>query len=803
MIIDYLIILFKSIICIPLLFFIPGFLANSIISAYKPIRFDPFIMLHILVSIIITSFVGLTLAQLGLFSLINLIVSLFLISIFLYFIFKKSNTRLELIPTISLNLEIIIVICLIFSTIFLFFQPFPWIAGDRDPGVYVSTGVNIAKTGSIFIKDPLLAQMNTSIQEALYDVEPSSIYGFISWENPNFKFLFPGFFITDLGSGTVVPQFLQIFPVWIAIFYSIFGLTGIFYVNPIFGLLSIGSFYILGKKLFSWKVAALACFLLVLSFAQIWYARYPFAEIMTQFFILSGFATFIHFNRTYDRYLAVISGMLFGLSFLTKFDGIFLLIPLSIYYMYLILCKKWNRSQFYFLFTLLIILIYCSFDYFVFTKPYINLMLDIATKSPPSITGTKLNIFNIILTNTNILSWYQSSTGILLAIIGFVIILMKKDNPEKILLVFVASMFTAVYLLKLEATNPPPWIVRRFVPIVFPLFALFASYALKEITGIWKIGKYVSYLLITFLIISLAITSSLIINHKEGDGLIMGVSKLSENFNDNDIVFTGSSYEGFYLSTPLYFIYDKNVIFLYKNNMFPQVWVRELTPPEKISTGINYLLKQGYNIYVVSSNNNYMDGLLYYLAETHEIELVTSFEFSYKHLEPTPDNLLPDKIIDVPMKSNVYRVSNNQSNIFSDDVYTIDIGSPMDILYLKDGFYGMENWGDINNRWTSSNASVRLPSSGKNDLMMGIYAGGFRPDNIPPANVSIYINEHFIGNFTAGKVYEMHNLSLNKDYLSYPYSTLKIRSSSWKPSESIEPSDTRDLGINIEKIYIN
>ncbi len=775
---------------------------DSIIYRKASIKFDSFMFLHICVSIIITSFTGLILAQLGLFSLLNLMGLLFLFSIFLYYKFKKLRIQIKFIPPISLNLEIILVFCLILCSIFLFFQPFPWIAGGRDPGVYVSSGVHIAKSGLIFIKDPLIAQMNISIQEALYDVEPASVYGFISWENPNLKFQFPGFFITNLTSGTITPQFLHIFPVWIAIFYSIFGLMGIFFVNPIFGLLSVGSFYLLGKKLFSWKVAALACFFLVLNFAQIWYSRYPFAEIMTQFFLLSWLATFIHFIKISDKYMAVVSALMFGLAFLTKLDGLIILIPLSIYYIYVHIQKKWNIFHKYFLFTLLIMLIYCSIDYFIFSKPYVTFMIDLATKSPPPFTGTKVDIYTKLFINIYVLSWYQTKFGIFFAFIGFLIVLVKRDNPEKILLVIIALMFAISYLLNLELTNPPPWTTRRFVPIVIPMFTLFACYALKEIALIRKMGMYISSILITYLILSLAITSSLILNHNEGDGLIKGVSKLSENFKENDIIIMGSSLEGYELSTPLYYIYDKNVIFLNKYNSYPKIWTRELTPPEKISTGINYLLNKGYNIYIVSANHIYIDKLLYYLSETHKIELVSKEEFSYRHLEPTPDNLLPDKIVDVQMKPNVYKIFKNQSNIFIDQNYSIDIGSPLDVLYIEDGFYEREKWGDIYNRWTFGNASIRIPIQENKDLTLIIRAGGFRSNDIPGANVTIYLNEKLIGNFTTKGGYEMYNMTAIKNQVTSPYSTIRIISSTWKPSEYPGNSDNRDLGINVDKIFI-
>lgn len=796
------IILLKSIISIPMIFFITGFLINSIYFTNKSLKFDSSIIFNIFVSIIITSFIGLILAQLELYSLFNLVVLLVLASIILYQKYKKIPRRIDFNPTIVFDCKNALIIILILSSILVFFHPFPWIAGGSDPGVYVSTGVNIAKTGSILIHDPLIAQMNISIQEALYDVEPASVYGFISWINTNSKFQFPGYYITDLTSGTITPQFLHIFPVWIAIFYSIFGLPGIFFVNPIFALLSILSLYLIGKRLFSWKVGALAGFILILNFAQIWYARYPFSEIMTQFFIISGLATFIQFNKTSDKYRAIISASLFGLASLTKLDFIFLLFPLGLYLIYIIYHRKWTLPHNYFLVTLFIMLIYSLFDYVLFSKPYVIRVIQLALNSPFSGSGSYK--YNSFFTNIEILSLYITKIGFVLALIGILVILLRKDKNEKLLLVLISLMFSGLYLTQLPiGPDPPPWWARRFVPAIFPLYALFAAYAIYEIAKIKRIGIYFSGFLIALLFISLAATSYIIINHSEGNGMVKGVSELAENFKDNDMIIMGPSSEGAKLSTPLYYIFDKKVIFLFKFNPFPGLGIRQMPTPEKVSTGIDFLLNQGYNVYfVIGQNDPYMEKLIYSLAADHKIELINTQEFSYRHLSSKNEFQLPEDKIDIKMVSIIYKISKAKSNVTDDTENAIDIGTPPDFIYIENGFFGSERSNNLTFRWTTRDANIRIPFMERDNFSISIIASGMRSKNVPPANVSIYINEHLAGNFTAREDFEVYNMTVMKDLMTSPYSTLRINSSTWKPSEYIESTDSRELGIAIDKIYI-
>jgi hypothetical protein len=380
------------------------------------------------------------------------------------------------------------------------------------------------------------------------------------------------------------------------------------------------------------------------------------------------------------------------------------------------------------------------------------------------------------------------------------LIFLKRENKEKMFLVFIALIFSVPFLLKLSITPDHPWWSRRFITLVFPLYALFTSYILNEIANLRKIGTYLYFSLTAILIISLAVASYPIINHSEGAGMPEGVSGLSKFFNESDIIIMGPSLEGGEISTPLYYIYDRKVIFISRFNPFPNYGIRDIPAPEKISVGIDYLLNSGYNVYVVFPPDNiYMEKLLYYLYPKNKIDFVGNHEFSYKHLDSTTDSL-PNIITDVPMKSLIYNISKSKANV--PDNISIDIGSPLDVVYLESGFYPRENWGEINNRWTSGNGSIRIPTSGKNDLLISIFCGGFRPENISATNVSIYVNDHLIENFTASQEYMNYNMTTSKDYLTIPYSMILIKSNTWKPSELTGTEDIRDLGINIDKISI-
>jgi hypothetical protein len=250
----------------------------------------------------------------------------------------------------------------------------------------------------------------------------------------------------------------------------------------------------------------------------------------------------------------------------------------------------------------------------------------------------------------------------------------------------------------------------------------------------------------------------------------------------------------------LFYIYDKKVIFLYKYDLLPNLGTRELNSPEKVSKGIDYLLDNGHNVYIISSNI-YMDNILYFLDGNQTIDFIGTHEFSYRYLLPS-FNELPNIKQDAYLMSNIYKVTRGKTNLINPTNASIDIGSPLDFRYIVSGFHDREKSGNITSRWTSGNADVRVPTPENRDLLIYISTGGLRPKNTPPALVNLYLNEHLIGNFTTQGEYKTYKIIANKEYLISPYSILRINSTTWKPSEYIGTSDTRDLGIKIDEISI-
>lgn len=294
-------------------------------------------------------------------------------------------------------------------------HPAEYILGNYDASTYVNVGAIIARTGAIAIHDPLVQSLapDPGRQFFLDLVNPFMLYT---------QLRLPGFFIADAAQGLVLPQFLHLYPVWLAIFDAALGLRLGLYATPVIGLLGSVAAYFVARTLFGRKLALLAFFLLVIDVPQFWFARYPVAEAMTQFLLLTGMYAFLrspalsfsrgreynshpnlnpysHPNinpysrpntepnsqelgrelysrpadssRTPSFAFPLIAGTAFAEIFLARADAILLLAPLGIYALIVIFTRHWRREHWALFLSFGFVFVHAVVHIWVFAPDYI------------------------------------------------------------------------------------------------------------------------------------------------------------------------------------------------------------------------------------------------------------------------------------------------------------------------------------------------------------------------------------------------------------------------------------------------
>lgn len=245
--------------------------------------------------------------------------------------------------------HVLLAIVLIFGA--LVARPFEVIRGGLDAGVYANTGIAIARTGSIVQHDPIVAEIGRRsargdetaqhIERNLLGVQRSDRY--IAT-----RYRAAGFFINDgeLASGRVVPQFFHLWPVWLGVFVALLGPTLGLVATGAAGALGVVLLGLLGRRLGGPLVGLLAAGFLALLTPQVWFSRMPTSEALAQALLLAGLWAWTHFADATGRreriWWGVIVGAAFGQLTLTRIDGVFaaaLTIGLLLYVAY---TRRWH-----------------------------------------------------------------------------------------------------------------------------------------------------------------------------------------------------------------------------------------------------------------------------------------------------------------------------------------------------------------------------------------------------------------------------------------------------------------------------
>ena len=403
----------------PLLFFLPGYLtARALFRDGDALSPGEKLFIAIAVSILISTWFGLILAEFGWFSLpgLSLLVAAYCALVWL-------ARRTPLLPPFvrgdmrGVNVDWIFVAILALGTL-LAAHPAEYVLGNYDASTYVNVGAIIARTGAIAIHDPLVQELPTDPSRQFF------------WDLTNPFMLYkqvrlPGFFVADAATGLVLPQFLQLYPVWLAIFDGALGLRWGLYATPVIGLLGSIAAYFVARTLFGRNLARLAFFLLVINVPQFWFARYPVAEAMTQFLLLTGMFAFLrsrtlslssgHELTVLGRGLSVlgrelyshpnddthpnaetgpnigavprteapsplpdsgigfplIAGVAFAEIFLARADAILLLAPLGLYALIVIFARRWRREHWAFFVAFGVIFAHAVAHIWVFAPDYV------------------------------------------------------------------------------------------------------------------------------------------------------------------------------------------------------------------------------------------------------------------------------------------------------------------------------------------------------------------------------------------------------------------------------------------------
>ncbi len=353
--------LLRALFALPLVFYLPGWL----FCRFALPHLDPLTSgyVRVVASTLLSGWLALLLASLGIFSLWLQLLIIVLICGGLWLLARRTPA-LPPPPEAMLRrvqwYEVAAFAGIGALAFGLVLPPFETVLGARDAGVYASTGLAIARTGSLVQHDPLLAALGQQTQSAdpvLRGAAEQARSNFLGVQNPErfiaTRLYTAGFFINEgeLVQGRIVPQHLHLLSAWIGLLASICGVYGGLAAPGVLGVLGAWSVGMLGRQLMGVWGGWVAFLLLALNTVQVWFSRYSTAETTAQFLIFAGLYAFaaLHSNpplpvRARLAY-AGIAGIAFGQLALNRIDAFLVLAPVVAYLGYCWLTRRWQGPQ--------------------------------------------------------------------------------------------------------------------------------------------------------------------------------------------------------------------------------------------------------------------------------------------------------------------------------------------------------------------------------------------------------------------------------------------------------------------------
>ena len=280
---------------------------------------DEAAFLAVAVSVAASAWVGLVLAEAGLFSLVRGAIAVFALSAAVVMVgrgrrrgpFRATDPRSAAPAMLVLGMALALQA-----------RPSEHVIGGRDPGVYVSTMALVSRTGALAPVDTAVSSIPPDARPLFF--EDASARPF-SWER------FGGIYLEHPASARVFPQFFHLFPVFGAYLFEAAGMAGALATPALFGVLGTLAVFFALRRVLGPAPALLAALLLGLNVLQVWFARYPVSETLVQLLVFLGILAASHWEDRGSAAFGALAGCCFGLALLARIDAILLVLALVLW----------------------------------------------------------------------------------------------------------------------------------------------------------------------------------------------------------------------------------------------------------------------------------------------------------------------------------------------------------------------------------------------------------------------------------------------------------------------------------------
>jgi hypothetical protein len=741
-------------------------------------------------------------------------------------------------PTLTALLPLVFVLL----GIWLYFPGAEYVMGGKDPGTYVNEGIQIAQRGALITHDGVIASIPREYRDLFF---PSHLNPFY------YSTRFMGFFIMDPNGGTVLGQFPHLFPASLAIGYGIDGLTGVREVPGMWAILGLLAVYFAGARLLGRTVAFFGALLLAINIIQVWFGRYPNAEMVMQTLLFAALLAWSRAHVDDDLFFAPVSATLLGLLLFLRFDAVlafagvivaaglglaskrrvsvaFLVaiqIWLALAAWYLLgLMRPYMAYPFIFFHSLtwwqiaLLGLLAIAFVAFAIAAPHLKFLQVVDRRLPMvlivvvlllafyayflRVAGGKTAEHDAAALRT--FAWYITPAGLAAALVGYALAMRATFRRDPVLLATV-TIFALFFFYKIKIVPEHYWMARRYLPVILPGAMLLVATAAF---GGWQpkaerryvVRGVIGIVLVTLLGAQFWIMSGPVRSHVEYAGLIPKLEQVVKQFGDRDLVIVESrnASDLHVFALPMAYIYARNVLVLNSPR------------PDNFAFGefLKWARTQYDKVYFMGGGGTEL------LSRTVGVKPVASERFQIPEWQ-SAYNALPRGVRRKEFDYSVYRLLSGEEAAEAAAIGTpdgkptidLDIGFEDDLNVVR--FHAKERDGrGTTFRWSRDRSYVSLlgirPESRTLELVL---SDGSRPGKVPPAKVQVLLNDQPLGEVQVTPEFRRYTLAIPADVAAAASKNdgparLTLVTNVWRPKDVLGTADDRDLGVMVDRVDV-
>ena len=633
-------------------------------------------------------------------------------------------------------------------------------------------------------------------------------------------------------------NFFHLFPIWMAVFTALFGPTAAAYVNPAFGTLAVALLWAAARRMAGTHWAGTAAGVLVaVNYGQVWFARFPTSEMLTQALVLGGLSALVTALTGGPRLAAALAGTCIGLAAFCRIDAMMLVAAPLIVVAAIASVRAGSSSRVWMLFcaSALIVTVYAALHAFLFAAAYTQRALvfvfdprwRIAAVGTPELVAAAVAavaflavLFNVrgatrLLRAAAVISacvgaaWIMTTTSariadsplldmmsraqLALVLVAAAAVVARPDAEAAVAILVVLLTSLAVYLPSPREVAVMPTPLRRFVPVVLPTMTLLLVHAIFQFRRriVWRV--IATLVLVLIGADSVRLTRTLM-SAAPYAGIRHEAARVAAAVPPRARVLVDRRAPS-HLALALRYHFGLDVLI-----------ITGARAPDTMERLAMLTFERRQPVVVLRS------------AVAEDGGSLRGEEFRRLAVEPLAELSLHVPLFDEETKSLPISIGETTRTLELFSVQPrgrpvatlplrIDIG-PLDLASALSGFYPAERSGAATARWTNREAKIAVPQLALRDAVDGVLvvrAAVSRPPGVPlPALTFLFESEPFATLATGLPAFGEYVVPVPAATMARMAAggALTIRSEVFVPAETGVSTDRRTLGIMIDWVEL-